>query len=225
MRTVNFRVFFEQKFLPGIGKDPANFAPGSAGGNTQLEYVNDALAAAVRSAFWPELQKVEERTLNADNVLPWSAASKTDIDAIEGIYTTEANAIGKIAPLPYEDSPAGYRVFDTTGTVWVRIRPYPPVFSRTEWDYSEIYSKNGTCFSPASGRTFRSLVDANEGNEPEADDGTHWEVVAFPEMFVPYVRAKAAAAHWDDERKFELAGRRESHAGKILFHLKKSKGL
>ena len=222
MRTVNFRTFFEKTFVPSIGKDPENCQPGTVDGDRFVGYINDAMVEAMHYAFWPELMVIEERELDSDNILPWSAEGKTDIDTVEGIFETEANAIAPRGHLWFEQGPAGFRVFDRTGTVWVRLRPYPSVFSRTPWD-GDAVDTNAVFYDEESGNCFRSLIDNNE-DEPTAES-ENWERVEFPEEFVPYVKAKAAAAHLDDERKFDAAGSKEAQANKILFNLKKSKGL
>jgi len=225
VRTVNFKSFFETMYLPSIGKDPLDFVVGTAAGNRQVGYVNDALVEAGHYAFWPELLVIEERTLNDDNVLPWSATGKTDIDAIEGIFATEAEAIARKGHLWFEQGPAGYRVFDRSGTVWARLRPYPPVFSRTAYAAGTTYSVDDLCYTATLGKSWISVDDDNTGNDPESDDGSYWEEVVLPAEFVPYLKARAGSAHLFDERKFDAAGLKESKANTILFKLKKSKGL
>jgi len=224
MRTVNFRIFFEEQFLPSLGKDPLNFAPGESCGNRMLGYVNDALSDAWRNAFWSEQMVIEERTLDSDNEIDWTAAGKTDIDAIEGFFATEQDARDVRGHLNFTAGPGGLRVFNAPATVWARLRPYPPVFSRTEWDGDKPYTANENCYSAESGRSFRSKIEQSN-NPPEEDDGTNWEEILFPEEFVPFAKAKAASAHHEFERQFEQAGRMESKALKILFYLKKSKGM
>jgi len=223
MRTVNFKVFFEEQFLPSIGKDPLDFAVGTGDGNRMLGYVNDALADAFRNAFWSEHMVIEERTPGDDYEVDWTATGKTDIDAIEGFFATEQDARDIKGHLNFSEGPGGFRVFGAPSTVWARIRPYPPVFSRTQWLIGTAYILNNTAYTATLGKCWR-CVKANTGNNPETDDGTNWEEVLFPEEFVPFVKAKASAPNYMFENQFEQSGRKESKAEEILFYLKKSKG-
>lgn len=224
MRTVNFRTFIEEQYLPALGKSPDDHAPGTLAADRQVGYINDALVEACQYAFWRELMVIESRDLDVDGVLTSTASGKTDIHSIYGIYTTEADAIAERTPLEYVSSPDGWRVFGAVDTVIVRLRPYPPAFTFGEWGWSREYTENARCYSASTGTCYRAR-SAHSGQDPDSDDGTYWAAEILPELFVPYLKEKAKAADLYFERKYDAAGVAESRANRVLFNLKESKGL
>jgi len=226
MRTLNWKTFFEKALLPSLFKEQADYAAGTTAGERLVSYVNDALRRAAQYCFWNDLTLVEERTLDADKVLECSESGKTDIDAVESIHLTEAQAINGTCPVVFYDTPGGWIVpgAAASGKVWVRLRPYSARFTRMEWSGETNYYANDLTYSAVTGKGYRSVKD-QAGNDPDSDDGTNWEEVEFPQLFEGFVKLSVAAADAEFERKYEEAGRRDSAAKDELFRLKKSKGL
>jgi len=342
MRSLNFKEYFEEQFLPNIGKSAADFAADSLGAQRMVNYINMALATAWRNAFWPDgVTLTEERALDSDGVLPRTESGVIDaavdsemdvsssyivisgpmdarlpfvgmrngkpefgynllddpyyevrvyysstaqawvyetaeesglpaqilistgifnfttsylplysgwleggpegdpsslrvtwfsglqeIDAVASIHATEADAKNKIKGLGWEQTPAGWRVYDgvASDTVWVRYRPYPPRFTRVSWDESAGYSIGSRVYSTTSGNCFRSLTE-HTGEDPDSDDGTNWVQEVFPELFADYVTVRGSVGHYNHESKFDVAGVERAAADKMLFYLKKARGL
>jgi len=58
---------------------------------------------------------------------------------------------------------------------WTRSTSYVS----STWAEGTTYSKNGTC--KKGSKVYKSLMSGNIGNDPETDDGTHWEDVTYDE--------------------------------------------
>jgi len=226
MRTINFRTFFEGELLPYLNLGAEDHAAGTSAGERFVTYLNDGLRHAYQAAFWPEITKVEQRTLDADGVLNFSEDGKTDIDAVESIHATEAAAIQGASRLPFCETPGGFTIsgVGAGATPFVRLRPYPPRLTRMDWKPEATYYANDTAYSAVTGTCYRSLKE-QAGNDPDGDDGTNWEAVEIPLMFTGYLKVFAAMQNAEFERKYDEAGRRDSAAKDELFRLKKARGL
>ena len=217
MRELTFKTMFGA-FLPMIGRDMADFPVGSVDAERHCTAINAALRIAYGHEFWPEILTIEERTPDADNVVAQFEDGETEIDTMQGLFSTETDARAFSRMLPAARIPEGWMLQTAYDSVWARFRPVAPRFTMRRWDAEVSYSANDPVYFEASGKCYKAL-QASAGQSPETSP-TYWEEQSFPGFFEVYVQIAAAADHWRFERQWSQAGEMQTLADKELFRLK-----
>lgn len=96
-------------------------------------------------ADWPDLVRVEERTLEGDNetgrYLPYAQSGETEMGTVFAVYTQNPDTHIAPATLQYEVRDGAVRFHDAPETVWVRFRLVPTTLAGLSTEVPAVLAK------------------------------------------------------------------------------------
>lgn len=178
-------------------------------------YIENRVHSLWRFRMWPDLESIVEADVETDGSRHFVSLEGGDI-ANPG----EILAVYLADPLVHPAQPPETMLLregaiflpdatDTTATVWVRVRPRPPRFTRTtEYASGTTYSAGAVVYWPTTGECYMALTGTT-GNAPS--NTAYWERQLVPEWMIVAV-IYGAASDWAayDGQSAELTSRWEA---------------
>lgn len=170
-----------------------------------LSLVNVNFPPAYESEFWPDVMRVEERTVAAGPCILFSTAGENEIGAIDA-----ETGVTLKDPRIYPDAEIvrkvniysrtiwfGDEIIGEGAKVWLRFRPPVPEFCTTAWSGATAYTVGSLVWLSTTGQTYRALLDGT--NKAPATETTYWAKVAVPKIFWQFLVLRCSASMMSEE--------------------------
>lgn len=145
------------------------------------EYLTMALRHAWDWAEWPELGRVRERT-PVDGLVAWAESGQPLMGTVLGV--TLDNPDTTVNPRPvrwrHDQGGLGVRVFQTSGSVFVRCTRTSPVVASAAWSNATAYAVDEVVYDATTGQCYEAV---QAGTNHAVTDAAYWRVVELPWIF------------------------------------------
>lgn len=211
MRTTSY-----EKIITGIaarmGLDPTASLLSSTR-SSLTEYLNTRIAIAWEWDRWPELCRIEQRTVETDGETRWLSYEQTGeepLGEIFGIYLQNPDT----TPAPQE---TGYSLRDErilldpeseASDVWVHYRLRPYQYSALSWSAATSYAA-GDIVRAADGHCYQAL-SAHSGVQPPNE--TRWKQLPVPSVLSDYLKLSVASDALREDGQLDKANAEEYRA-------------
>lgn len=222
MRTIDAQTLFESvnALATGTAKMPS-----TRDWYTFRSFLDISLREAWNSEWWPELMRVDSRTPDADNQLPYTATAPATFDPVGDVFdvknmdpTTSRNWTS----LEWTLINDAVQLMDDATTVYLQYRIPCPTLNGTFYDDATAYAVGDQVYfddgGTIRGNFWNCIVATTAGQHPNAlysDGGTppaniaKWELVEIPAAFRGFLEwsayAKSLPTYAAGERNAERA--------------------
>ena len=178
-------------------------------------YIENRVHSLWRFRIWPDLESIVEADVETDGDRHFVSLEGGDIanpGEIIAVYLNDPLVNPAQPPetmLLREGAIFLPAATDTTETVWVRVRPRPPRFTRiNEYASGTTYAAGSVIYWPTTGECYMSITGTT-GNAPS--NTAYWERQLVPEWMIVAV-IYGAASDWSayDGQSAELTSRWEA---------------
>jgi len=211
MRTVNFRddVLWAVAFK--LGLDPRKDLL-SDQANAITSFINAWVRRLYDKFDWPEWTIIEERTPNGSHFVDYEETNKTPIGRVYKVYLLDPDLVRGPVDTPFRLLANGIHVgFDHGSTVFIKFTTRAPKFTAIPYDATKTYDTDDLAYSPQRGNCYKSVQDANTGNQ--LTDTDWWALQEFPVALADPVVRGAYSDALRDEGQTDKAGVEEQGAG------------
>lgn len=208
MHTVPYRqVLYKAARL--LGLDPAvNLLDNTASALT--DYINSAVFIGWRYYPWPDLLRIEERTLTG-TVLAKEQSGLEPIDMLLSAWGKDPRSTSNPTPYAwmelnntYEFGPA-----NVPASLWVLYKTEPPVFSHEPWTQTTAYVV-GDLVLGSDGNTYQA-IQGNSGYNP-VTSASYWKTIPFPAFLAEFSARMALADSLTEDGQNSRSEREEIKA-------------
>lgn len=153
--------------------------------------------------FWEEATDLDRYVLQAQ-------VGETVLGSVRGVYSKNPRKNKYAGELAKMISEHGVQVDSLAGnSVWIEFRVKAPEITCVPWDETVVYDVGDVCWVDEPGEAYRSLTDANVGNDP-VQTATEWQKVEIPSYFRFFLVEGVFASllqETEDARKEKAEGR------------------
>ena len=190
--TVKFR-----DVLVSIARRCSQYANGAIEDAISADLVdlfNSAMKYAWEFYPWPEANVLTEETIlahpdaSAARYVPRSNETRT-LATVHEVWSSDPRVMTTAASrVSHRKEADGLYFADVSlSSVWVRYRPSPPRYTDQVYSASATYG-TGDLALASDGHVYKSLEDANTGNDPAGDEAEEWQQVPVLERLAEPVK-------------------------------------